>query len=141
MLEEEELRRITDFFAEILAVLLAEKEMVGYVDKVSKAPSRELLLFHLNEACRDFFSLKRGREFKPKTKELIKRMEEKMKNKNYIELIENYLNSLYQHLIKGDRKKLREVSSLIGAKAILLASVLREEGHAEGGEDYGGEER
>ena len=98
--------------ARILAILMVEQESYSYVDKMSNAPSKELALFYVREALRDFNSLLKKDKFENQTaKEAIKYVS--------FEKIEQQIEELSQI---DDRKKLKEVVSLIGAKALAMAA-------------------
>lgn len=101
-----------DNLARVLAILIAEQENYSYVDKMSNAPSKELALFYVREALRDFNSLLKKDVFEnSKAKEAIKYVS--------LEKIEQQIEELSQI---DDRKKLKEVVSLIGAKALAMAA-------------------
>ncbi|MCX7999743.1 MAG: hypothetical protein N3A69_12465 [Leptospiraceae bacterium] len=104
-----------DNLARVIAILIAEQENYSYVDKMSNAPSRELALFYIREALRDFNSLLKKDKFEnSKAKEAIKYVS--------LEKIEQQIDELSQI---DDRKKLKEAVSLIGAKALAMAARLR----------------
>jgi len=95
-----------------LAVLIAEQRSYSYVDKLSYATSKDLVLFYLREALRDLHSLK-DKEF------------ENAKAKEEMNKIDfNYLDKEIEEISKiNDKIKLREVVSLISSKA--LATSMR----------------
>jgi CRISPR-associated protein Csa5 len=103
--------------AELLAVLVAENESYTYVDKLGYAPSKDLALYYLREALRDFISLKN----KPQSQwSSPKAFEEAGKIK--MELVEREIESMERI---SSMKELREAVSLITAKALSIASRLK----------------
>lgn len=104
-----------DELARVLAILIAEQGNYTYVDKLSNAPSKELAIFHIREALRDFNSLLSKEKFSnPKAKEEI--------SKVYFRGLEDQIAALSKI---EDRRELKETVSLIGAKALTLAARLR----------------
>jgi CRISPR-associated protein Csa5 len=100
--------------AELLAVLVAENESYTYVDKLGYAPSKDLVLYYLREALRDFHSLRNKPQWdNPKASDEAKKVDMKSVERE-IQEIEN---------ISG-MKELREVVSLVTAKALSIASRL-----------------
>ncbi len=116
--------------AKILAVLVAEGNYT-YVDKIGNAPSKDLLAFYLKETFRDFHSLMRSGAKEDGAKKLLDKIRKELKD---VKDPFDYLNSSVSEVIKkcDDRKKLREISSLISAKALAISSkyvkVKQEEG-------------
>lgn len=106
--------------ARILAVLVADGNYT-YVDKIGYAPSKDLLAFYMKEALRDFHSLMRGGAKEEGAKKLLERIREELKD---VKDPFDYLNSSINAVIKecDDRKKLREISSLISAKALAISA-------------------
>lgn len=102
--------------AELLAVLVAENWSYTYVDKLAYAPSKDLVLYYLREALRDFHSLKNKPQWdNPRAREEIEKVS--------MERVEREI----QELGEVERmKELRERVSLITAKALAIASKLME---------------
>ena len=48
------MEELTREVAKVLSVLIAEKENYTYVDKLGYAPSKDLAIFYIREALRDF---------------------------------------------------------------------------------------
>lgn len=115
-----------DNLARILGILCAERGDYSYVDKIGYAPSKDTLLFYLKEAFRDFNSLLSG-SFENKAAE---------KEIQYLNLMtaEKELKAIEEIDVK-DRKQLREISSLISSKALLVAARLKSKFPGEGGEE------
>ena len=105
-----------DTISKILGILIAERESYSYVDKIGYAPSKDMLLHYLKEAFRDYNSLLTGGFDK-------KSLEEEAKKIN-IEYAERELMDI-ENISEEDRKAIREVSSLIASKALLVAAKLR----------------
>jgi len=100
--------------AELLAVLVAENKSYTYVDKLGYAPSKDLVLYYLREALRDFHSLRNKPQWdNPKAFDEAKRID--------MESVEKEIQGIEK--ISG-MKELREVVSLITAKALSIASRL-----------------
>ena len=97
--------------AKLLAVLVAENGSYSYVDKLSYAPSKDLVLYYLREALRDFHSLKNKTQW-ANSKALTEAGEIKM------EFVEKDIEDIAK--ISG-MKELREAVSLIAAKALSIA--------------------
>ena len=104
--------------SKVLAILVAERESYMYVDKLSHAPSNDLALFYLQEALRDLHSLLRSGKFENK------RAEDEAKKLNYGRIG----RALEQFPKIEDRKELREITSLLASKALVISSAFREEG-------------
>ncbi len=108
----------------LLAVLVAENKSYTYVDKLGYAPSKDLVLYYLREALRDFHSLKNKSEWNHR------RASEKAKEIK-MESVEREIQRIEKI---SSMRDLREVVSLITAKALSIASTLMEEGRPEAGE-------
>lgn len=104
-----------DEIAKVLAVLVAERKNYGYIDKLGYAPSKDLTLFYLKEALRDLQSLLSGKFENKKAEEMAKEIN--------FGIVEEGLNSISK-IESADRKKLREVSSLIASKALAKSASL-----------------
>ncbi len=103
-----------DNTARMLAVLMNEQESYTYIDKLRNAPSRDLAIFYLGEAMRDYHSiLSRGFEKKSS--------ENEAKWINFME-VEKEVNSVKT---TSDRKEIREIVSLISAKALAILGKLK----------------
>ena len=118
--------------ARVLAVLIANGNYT-YVDKLANAPSADLVLFYLREAIRDFHSLIRSENLKnekarPLLKKVKKELSEELSSEHGIfEGLNRAVTEIYKYCydsetFKENPKKLREVSSLIGAKALAISS-------------------
>lgn len=104
-----------DELARVLAILIAEQNNYTYVDKLGNAPSKELAIFHIREALRDFNSLMAKEKFEnPKAKEEI--------NNVYFKGLEEQITFISKI---SDRRELKEIVSLIGAKALTMAARLK----------------
>jgi CRISPR-associated protein Csa5 len=98
----------------VLAVLVAEEGNYMYVDKIGYVPSRDLAVFYLKEALRDFHSLMR--------KERFENVEaRKMADRIDYDRVEREIEEIAR---VSDRKELREKSSLIAAKALAISARL-----------------
>jgi CRISPR-associated protein Csa5 len=108
--------RMREDLAKLLAVLVAENNSYTYVDKLGYASSKDLVLYYLREALRDFHSLKNKTEW-DNTKAFAEAKEIKM------ERVEEDLEDIAKI---SNMKELREAVSLIVAKALSTASRLTE---------------
>jgi CRISPR-associated protein Csa5 len=108
--------RMKENLAKLLAVLVAENNSYTYVDKLGYAPSKDLVLYYLREALRDFHSLKNKTKW-DNTKASDEA--EKIDMKRVEEDLEDVAKI-------SSMKELREVVSLIAAKALSTASRLKE---------------
>ena len=100
--------------AKLLAVLVAENNSYTYVDKLGYAPSKDLVLYYLREALRDFHSLKNKTQW-----DCQKAFEEV--GKIDMEFVERDIEGVAKI---SSMKELREVVSLITARALSTASRL-----------------
>jgi len=103
-----------DNLAKLLAVLVAENGSYTYVDKLGYAPSKDLVLYYLREALRDFHSLRNKTQW-DNPKAFAEAGDIKM------EFVEKEIEDIAK--VTG-LKDLREVVSLITAKALSTASRL-----------------
>ncbi len=103
-----------DSLAKLLAVLVAENGSYTYVDKLGYAPSKDLVLYYLREALRDFHSLRNKTQW-DNPKAFAEAGDIKM------EFVEKEIEDIAK--VTG-LKDLREVVSLITAKALSTASRL-----------------
>ncbi|MCD6348504.1 MAG: type I-A CRISPR-associated protein Csa5 [Candidatus Korarchaeota archaeon] len=103
-----------DSIAELLAVLIAENEEYTFVDKLGYAPSKDLVLYYLREALRDYHSLLNQGFKNSKAKERADSIE--------LDKIEKGIEEIGG--IQGS-KELREKISLMTAKALAIAASLR----------------
>jgi CRISPR-associated protein Csa5 len=101
---------------ELLAVLIAENESYTYVDKLGYAPSKDLALYYLREALRDFHSISKKPESQWSS--------EKAKNKAKEIDMERAITELEKIKKVSSIKDLREEISFITAKALALAATL-----------------
>lgn len=100
--------------------LLASQGNYTYIDKLGYVPSKDLLIYYLREALRDFHSLIRGGLKEEKGKELYESFTSQVKeDKVNLDLS---INTLSESIPEGDNKKLREIASLIAAKALALSA-------------------
>ena len=106
--------------AELLAVLVAENKSYTYVDKLGYAPSKDLVLYYLREALRDFHSLKN----KPNWDNQYAQAEA---NRIDMETVEKGIQDIEKISGMKQLRELRERVSLITAKALAIASKLIEE--------------
>lgn len=104
-----------DFYelSKVLAVLLVEQGTYSHIDKISQTSSKDLALYYLREALRDFHSLLSKGFEKNVVNELAKTI-------NFLKL-ENELNQLKN---VEDITQLREKTSLIAAQALAEAGRL-----------------
>jgi len=103
--------------AKMLAVLVAGENNYTYIDKIGYAPSKDLLLFYLKEALRDFHSIIRSGKIKnEKALNLLNSFVSELKKMDLNKSIE----SIQSYIV--DRKSLREISSLISAKALAISA-------------------
>ncbi|WEU40301.1 MAG: type I-A CRISPR-associated protein Csa5 [Candidatus Odinarchaeum yellowstonii] len=103
-----------DDLARLLAVLIANQDSYTHVDKLSNTPSKELALFYIREALRDYNSFLSKKIEDKKIIEEIKKIS--LKN------IEDYLG-IFSEL---SSRELREITSLISAKALAIAARIKE---------------
>ncbi|MEM4591992.1 MAG: hypothetical protein QW196_01155 [Sulfolobales archaeon] len=96
--------------SKVLAILLVEQGSYSYIDKISQTSSKDLVLYHVREALRDFHSL-RARGFEKK------KLDELAQNLNFQEL-ENEISEIAG---VADITQLREKTSLIAAQALAEA--------------------
>jgi len=117
-----------DAIAKMLGFLVAEGNY-SYVDKIGQAPSSDFLMFYLQEAVRDFHSLIRG-ELRNVSRETLDEFISNIK-KGTVDL-DRALDEIAK-TVKGEPRKLREVCSLLSAKALAksLKFVKEEEGAGE----------
>ena len=111
----------------MLAILVAGENNYTYIDKIGYAPSKDLLIFYLKEALRDFHSVVRSGKLKNEdAKDLLNSFLEKLKSSN-VDLNKS-LDEISE--IITDRQSLREISSLISAKALAISAkhVKKQEG-------------
>jgi len=112
---------------EVLAVLIAENESYTYVDKLGYAPSKDLALYYLREALRDFHSLSKNLQWS----------NEKAKEKAREIDMEKAISEIEGIKRVGSIKDLREEISFITAKALALAAALAKK-ETSGEEQTGG---
>lgn len=103
-----------DNVAHAIAVLIAEQGSYSYVDKLGNAPTKELALLYVKEALRDFNSLLSKSDLNPSTRSEIEKIR--------FEIVQREVDQLAEI---NDRRQLREVVSLIAAKALAKAANLR----------------
>ena len=105
--------------AKVLA-LLATQGNYTYIDKLGYVPSKDLLTYYLRESLRDFHSLLRSGLKEEGAKELFDKFVSAIsEGKINLDLsIDTIVNSIPE----GDRKKLREISSLIAARALAISA-------------------
>ena len=113
-LPEERTKDLTEI-SRALAVLVAEQDSYSYVDKISYAPSVDLAIYYIREALRDLHSLIRGGSFENK-------LAKKEANRIRYDAIDRALNFITS--IRS-RKDLREVASLVAAKALSISAKLK----------------
>ena len=115
---EVKMEELTREVAKVLSVLIAEKENYTYVDKLGYAPSKDLAIFYIREALRDFHSLIRGGRFdNSKAKDLAEKI-----NFGKVERCLDELNKI------DDKKALREFLAMISAKALSISATIMKEG-------------
>jgi CRISPR type I-A-associated protein Csa5 len=120
-----------DIMAEMLGFLVAEGNYT-YVDKVGQAPSSDFLIFYLQEALRDFHSLTRG-ELRNVDRESLEKFIDRIKG-GEVDL-DKALDEIAK-TVRGCPKNLREVCSLLSAKALAKSlKFIRGEEKQEGGKE------
>lgn len=108
-----------EIVAKMLAVLVAGENNYTYIDKIGYAPSKDLLLFYLKEALRDFHSIIRsGRLKNEEALNLLNNFVGELKDCK-VDLNES-IENIQSYIV--DRKSLREISSLISAKALAISA-------------------
>jgi len=101
--------------------LLATQGNYTYIDKMGYVPSKDLLTYYLRESLRDFHSLLRtGLKEEEEAKDLYNSLVTDIKE-NKINL-DRSIDTIVNSIPEGDRKKLREISSLIAAKALAISA-------------------
>jgi len=98
----------------VLAVLIAESKAYTYTDKLGYASTKDLTLFYVKEALRDFHSLlNQGSWSNSKARELA------------LHINMSYVNSELERMAEASSLiELREIVSLITAKALAKAAEL-----------------
>ncbi len=105
-----------DSLSRVLAVLLAENEEYAYVDKLGYVVSPDLAVYYLREALRDFSSLMN----KTKWNNPRALSEAKKIKLHEVEKVIDYIAKL------EDPREVRKVVSLIAAKALARANMLKQ---------------
>ncbi len=100
--------------AKVLAVLLTELGSPSYIDKLSQASSKDLVLYRIEEALRDYHSLVSKGVERESTKELINTID--------FHEIEKFMLSVRE---AADLTQLRELVSLTTAYALAEAARLQ----------------
>lgn len=106
-----------DGIAQVLAVVMAEQGHFTYADKLSNAQTKDLAFLYIKEVMRDFASLRNKGDFENKEAE---------KEANQVDMgkVESELDQFWKGIEETDRKKLREILSIIAAKSIARAEYL-----------------
>lgn len=86
--------------AKVLALLAAQNNY-SYIDKIAQATSKDLVLYHIREALRDYHTLLKGEEININIDRLADEIDELMKVENIAQL--------------------REKTSFIAAEALAIA--------------------
>jgi len=107
-------RGLFDNMSRLLAVLMNEQGGYTYVDKLGNSPSKDLAIFYLREALRDYHSIL-SRGFGKASSD------EEAKWINFVQ-VENEVNQIEN--ILGTRE-LREKLSLISAKSLAILAKLK----------------
>ncbi len=106
--------------AKVLAILIAEEGNYTYVDKLGYAPSKDLAVYYVREALRDLHSLINSQRWEnPRAKEEADQIN--------FDRVERSIQELAK-LDSKDKKKLREITALISAKALSISASLMKEG-------------
>ncbi len=110
----------TKDLAEVLAILIAEKKNYTYVDKLGYAPSKDLAIYYIREALRDLHSLLNSQRWEhTKAKKRAEGIDFGKVEKSIQEI---------EKINPTDKKRLREITALISAKALSIsASLIKEE--------------
>ncbi len=118
--------------AKVLAVLVADGNYT-YVDKIGNAPSKDLLAFYMKEAMRDFHSIIRGGTKNEKAEGFLKDLKSKIESGNVN--LDASVKTFLDRIPEGDRQKLRELSSILAARALAIsAKYIKSSKEIEGGE-------
>ncbi len=107
-----------DTLARLLATLVAEGNYT-YIDKIGYAPSRDLLMFYIKEAMRDFHSLLRSGAKNEKARRFVEEVRESIESGKLD--IDGSIQKLASD-VSGDRRKVREIASLLAAKALAISA-------------------
>ncbi len=107
-----------DTLARLLATLVAEGNYT-YIDKIGYAPSRDLLMFYIKEAMRDFHSLLRSGAKNEKARRFVEEVRESIESGKLD--IDDSIQKLASD-VSGDRRKVREIASLLAAKALAISA-------------------
>ena len=118
-MEEKFINVSIENIAKVLA-LLATQGNYTYIDKMGYVPSKDLLTYYLRESLRDFHSLLRTGLKEEEAKDLYDSLVTDIKE-NKINL-DRSIDTIVNSIPEGDRKKLREISSLIAAKALAISA-------------------
>lgn len=102
-----------DQIAKLLALLVAEEENYAYVDKLGYAPSRDLAIAYIREAIRDLHSMSRKSDLESRIRQELKSLDFERLEREVVRFSE-----------VRDRKELRELTSLIAARALCIAANL-----------------
>jgi len=102
-----------DSISKLLAVLLAESKNYGYIDRLGYSQSRDLVVFYIREALRDFHSINNRGWKNERAKEKANEIDMDLINKG----IEDIART-------AGMRELRERVSLITAKALAIAAPL-----------------
>jgi CRISPR-associated protein Csa5 len=126
MVDERRVIESVDRIAKVVAVLVADGNYT-YVDKLANAPSADLVLFYLREAMRDFHSLLRhGKVKNEDASKLFDRVREEIYSvagdvNKVLDFLNESVTKVYEEC-RNDPKRLREICSLIGAKALAISA-------------------
>ncbi len=108
-----------DALARVLATLAAEGNYT-YIDKIGYAPSRDLLMFYIKEAMRDFHSLLRSGAKNERARGFVEEVRESIESGKLD--IDGSIQKLVSEIEGGDRRKVREIASLLAAKALAISA-------------------
>ncbi len=104
-----------DPIARVLAVLIAENEEYGHVDKLGYVVSPDLAVYYLREALRDFSSLmSKTRWENPRAREEATKIP--------MDRVDEVVEAIGK---LDDPKEVRRIVSMISAKALAKANKLR----------------
>lgn len=103
----------SSMLARVLAVLLLERGSYSYIDKIAQTSSRDLALYYVREALRDYHSLASGRFEKEEAAELARSINFRVLEEEIAKLRE-----------LKDVSQLREELSFVAAQALAEAGRL-----------------
>lgn len=107
--------------SKVLAVLLVEQGSYTYIDKLAQSSSKDLALYHIREALRDYHSLMNSLKSKEVMSDEDKEVKFVMERINFSE-VENEIKELSEI---ATISHLRERVSLISSQALAEAARIK----------------